>query len=195
MKNLRNFTGPLSIIIIAALIRLFPHAPNFAPIGAMALYGGTYLSKKYSIVVIIATLVLSDYLLLYINPFAPIFINFSKFYPPTSLIHSTTIFVYGSFVLISLVGSWLRKNKSFKNILLASLASSILFFLITNFGVWVVGAYSRDISGLLQSYIMGVPFFRNTLFSDVFYTGAFFTSYELVHALLSKRSPVFKFWK
>lgn len=193
MKYIKIFTSPLLVIVIAVLIRLFPHAPNFAPIGAMALFGGTYLSKKYSIIIVIATLTISDYLLLYVNPFSPKFLDLSKIYALTSLIHSTTVFVYGSFILISLMGLWLRNHKSAPNILFASLVSSVLFFLITNFGVWVAGAYSRDLSGLWQSYIMGIPFFRNTLLGDLFYTGAFFASYELVKRLIfNKNLAIFK---
>lgn len=177
-----------SIILIAVLIRVFPHAPNFAPVAAMALFGGTYLNRKYSILIVLTTMLVSDYLLLYIHPFSNNFINLSKVYSPVSLIHSTTLFVYGSFVLVSLIGVWLSGRKSIKNVILASLASSILFFLVTNFGVWATGAYSRDASGLLESYIMAIPFFRNTLLSDLFYTGAFLTSYEFVRTFLSSKT-------
>lgn len=180
MKKFENFLVPMIVIITAVLIRLFPHAPNFAPIAAMALFGGTYLNKKYSIAIVFSTLIISDYLLLYINPFSPHFLNFSKFYSPVALIHSTTFFVYGSFLIVALMGIWLKKNKSAKNILAACLSSSILFFLITNFGVWAQGMYARDISGLWQSYVMGIPFFRNTLLGDLFYVTLFFGIYEAV---------------
>lgn len=179
-NKLKDFIGPTLIILAAVLIRLFPHPPNFAPIAAMALFGGTYINKKYSLIIVFATLVLSDYLLLYIHPFSPQFINLSKLYVPNALLHSTTVFVYGSFLLTSLLGIWIKSHKSAKNILSACLASSILFFLITNFGVWTQGMYARDISGLWQSYIMGIPFFKNTLFGDLFYTGLFFGSFEFV---------------
>jgi hypothetical protein len=104
--------------------------------------------------------------------------NFSKIYSPFDLFHSTSLFVYGSFLLTSLIGMWLKNHKSAKNILSATLFSSILFFLITNFGVWVQGIYARDINGLWQSYVMGIPFFKNTLLGDLFYTGVFFGGFE-----------------
>ena len=186
--NIKNFIGPAFIIIIAVLIRLFPHPPNFAPIAAMALFGGTYLNKKYSIAIVFGTLILSDYLLLYINPFSSQLLNFSKIYSPAAMFHSTTIFVYGSFLLVALLGVWLRSHKSFKNILTASLSSSILFFLVTNFGVWAQGAYGGDITGLWQSYVMGIPFFKNTVVGDLFYVGLFFGSFEIVSSILKEKN-------
>src|SRR3989344_6275708 len=188
MKNIKNFIGPMLIITIAVLIRLFPHPANFAPIAAMALFGGTYLNKKYSIAIVFGTLILSDYLLLYINPFSSQLLNFSKIYSPAAMLHSTTIFVYGSFLLVALLGVWLRSHKSFKNILTASLSSSILFFLVTNFGVWAQGAYGGDITGLWQSYVMGIPFFKNIVVGDLFYVGLFFGSFEIVSSILKEKN-------
>ena len=188
MGNIKNIIGPLFIILIAVLIRLLPHPANFAPIAAMALFGGTYLNKKYSLFLVFGTLILSDYMLLYINPFSAEIFNFSKLYSPAALFHSTTLFVYGSFLFTALIGIWLREHKSFKNVLTACLSSSILFFLVTNFGVWAQGAYARDITGLWQSYIMGIPFFKYTVLGDLFYTGLFFGGFETVSSLLKRRN-------
>jgi len=187
MKKSMIILTPLVIIIMAVLIRLFPHAPNFTPIGAMALFGGVYLRKKYSIGIVVLALIISDYLLLYINPFSPAPLNFSQFYWPTALIHSTTVFVYVGILLNSLLGIVLTNRKSAANVIFASLFGSIAFFLITNFGVWFMGAYSRDISGLWQSYVMGLPFFRNTLMGDMFYVTVFFGGFELVKNFLLRQ--------
>lgn len=157
--TLANFVVPAFIITIAALIRILPHPPNLTPIAAMALFGGTYLPKKYAFIIPLGAMFVSD-----------IFIGF----------HSLVVYVYGSFVLIGLIGMWLAENKNVRNIALAALISSVLFFVVTNFGVWAAGAYARDASGLLESYILGLPFFRNTLLGDFFYTGIFFGLYELV---------------
>src|SRR3989344_6436546 len=188
MKNIKNLIGPFFIIAVAILIRLFPHPPNFAPIAAMALFGGAYLNRKYSLAIVFFSLLVSDYLLLYVHPFSSQFVNFSKAYSPLSLIHSTTLFVYGSFLITALMGIWLKEHKSFKNVLAATLSSSILFFLITNFGVWAQGAYARDITGLWQSYVMGIPFFKYTVLGDLFYTGLFFGGFETVSSLLKRRN-------
>lgn len=150
------------MIIGGALMRLLPHAPNFAPIAAIALFGSVYLNKRYALILPIAAMFISD-----------IFLGF----------HDTMLYVYGAFLLTGIMGLWLRKHKNVLNILGSALASSVLFFLITNFGVWVQGMYARDLSGLVQSYVMAIPFFKNTLLGNLFYTGVFFGSYELAAVL------------
>lgn len=186
MSKLKTLALPISVIIIAALLRLVPHLPNFAPIGAMAIFGGAYLSKKYSVPVLIVTLLLSDYLLLYVNPFSPNWFNFKTLYPPTALIHSTTLFVYGSFLANIFIGWLIVRFKSVPTIIGGSLAASTQFFIVTNFGVWTTGAYNRGIDGLVQSYIMGLPFFKYTVMGDLFYTALFFGGYEIIF-FLSRR--------
>ena len=160
MKNyLKNMIVPVIIVLIAASMRLMPHLPNFTPIAAMALFGGAYLNKRYSIIIPLLAMLISD-----------IFLGF----------HSTMPYVYGSFVLVSVIGMWLKNNKNTKNIICSSLVASILFFIITNFGVWVNGWYPQTFNGLLESYIMGIPFFKYTLLGDMIYTGLFFGGYEFL---------------
>lgn len=149
----------VAIVLVAALMRIIPHLPNVAPIGALALFGGTYFSKKKALIIPLLALIISDY-----------FIGF----------HALWMWVYGSFLLTVLIG-FLIKKASFKNIFLASTASSILFFIITNFGVWVQGTmYPKTLAGLTQCYIMALPFFRNTLVGDWGYNLVFFGGYALV---------------
>lgn len=153
-------------IISGILLRLVPHVPNFAPITAIAMFSGVYLNKKVAIFIPVLTMAISDYLL-------------------GSFLHSTTPYVWGSFMVSGLIGLYLRKRKSAKNIIVASLLASLQFFLITNFGVWATGMYNRSISGLIESYIMGIPFYRWTLLGDLFYTAAFFSLYEFVYFKLN----------
>lgn len=166
------------MILGGALLRLVPHLPNFAPISATALFGGAYLNKRVAILIPLAAIALSDYLLLYINPFGNPMVDFSKIHPIPAMFHSTTLYVWSSFVISALIGIWLKNREKPSNIILASFLASFQFFLITNFGVWATGAYSRGLDGLLQSYLMGLPFFKWTLLGDLFYTGVFFASYE-----------------
>ncbi len=173
MKNsklqikVQNIISPFIIIAFAIILRLVPHPPNVAPIAAMALFGGVYLNKKYALIVPIIALFVSD-----------IFLGF----------YSEMIFVYGSFLLTGLIGLWLRNHKSFRNVILASSGSSIMFFLITNFGVWLMSSmYDKTFNGLLESYAMGLPFFRNTLLGDLGYVGLFFGSYELLSLFILNR--------
>lgn len=150
-------------IIAAVVLRLLPHLPNFAPIAAMALFGGVYLNKKYALIVPLAAMVVSD-----------IFIGF---YNPWILAS-----VYGSFILIGLLGLWLKNNKTVPNVIGASLLGSVGFFLITNFAVWAVphSFYPHTLQGLMNSYMMGLPFFRNTLMGDLFYVSVMFGLMEAV---------------
>jgi len=157
-------------IIAAVILRLVPHLPNFAPIAAMALFGGTYLNKKFALIVPVAAMLVSDY-----------FIGFYN--------HWVMASVYGSFLIIGLLGWWLKKNKSVANVIGASLFGSIIFFLVTNFAVWVVpgSMYPHAWQGLISCYIMGLPFFRNTLMGDLFYVAMMFGLYELVLWVTIKR--------
>jgi hypothetical protein len=155
---------PFAIIAFAVILRLVPHPANVAPIAAMGLFGGVYLNKKYALLVPFLALFISD-----------IFLGFSASMP----------YVYGSFLLTGLLGILLRNHKSVKNVILASVCSSILFFLITNFGFWLVNdLYPKTISGQLEAYIIALPFFRNTLLGDLLYVGLFFGGYELAKRTL-----------
>jgi len=169
----------LLMIVGGVLLRLTPHIPNFAPIAATALFGGAYLNKRFAIAVPLIAMAISDYLLLYIHPFQSPYADFSHVYPITAMLSTTTPFIWGSFVISGLLGMWVKNHKKPVYILGACLVGSIQFFLITNFAVWEGGMYARGLDGLMQSYIMGIPFFRWTVLGDLFYTGVFFGAYEL----------------
>ncbi len=159
-------------ILAAVILRLLPHAPNFAPIAAMALFGGTYLNKKYALLVPLSAMIVSDF-----------FIGFYDL--------KLEFAVWGSFLLIGFIGLWLKKHKNISNIIGATLCGSVLFFIITNFAVWAFSPwYSHNFSGLAQCYILAIPFFRSTLFGDLFYVGVMFGVYELVCLTVKKRRLV-----
>ncbi|MBI4057738.1 hypothetical protein HY405_00230 [Candidatus Microgenomates bacterium] len=163
---MEKLISPFIIIVFAILLRLAPHPPNVAPIAAMALFGGVYLNKKYALLAPLAALFVSDLVLGF---------------------HNTMPFVYGSFLLTGVIGVWLKNHKNIRYIIAGTFFSSLLFFIITNFGVWLVGKlYPKTFSGLLESYILAIPFFRNTLLGDLFYTGLFFGSYELALYFVQK---------
>ena len=169
-KVFEKLSNPIIFVFVAAILRLVPHLPNFAPISAMALFGGAYLGKRYALTLPLLAMVLSD-----------LFIGFDSI--------TSRITVYGSFLLIGLVGLWLRKHRSFQNIVLATLASSVLFFVITNFGVWAFGVlYPKTPEGLLACFTAAIPFFRNTMVGDMFYSAVFFGGYELVRKLVTSNN-------
>lgn len=152
----------LTLITLGIVARLLPHPANFAPIGAVALFGGMYLTKRYALILPLIAMFVSD-----------IFIGFYTWQIMAS--------VYVSFALAGLIGLWIRKNKKLSTIIGGTVLGSILFFLITNFAVWAFGVmYAHNFSGLVQSYIMAIPFFRNSLLGDLFYAGLLVGSYEAI---------------
>lgn len=167
--EIRKFLIPAVLIIVfGTLSRLIPHPANFAPIVAMSLFSGVYLPRVFAFIVPLIAVFVSD-----------IFLGFYG---------AGMIYVYGSYVLIGLIGLWLKKHKNVKNILGVTLFSSILFYLITNFGVWAQphSFYSKDIAGLMNSYIGGIPFFRNSLLGDFTYVSIFFGGYEFCKLVINK---------
>ena len=147
------------VILLAVVARLIPHAPNFVPIGGLALFSGANFKNRIALLIPLAAMFISD-----------IFLGF----------HSTIPYVYVSFIIIALIGGLIKTNK-WQSLALASLTSSVLFFLITNFGVWAsFNMYPKTIDGLIQSYVMGLPFFRNTILSDLFYSFSFFYGYRFL---------------
>ncbi len=150
-----------SLILIAAFSRLIPHMPNFTPVLAIALLGGAnFSSKKLAFIVPIAAMLLSD-----------LFIGF----------HSTMFVVYAGFATTVLMGMAIRNKQSVLNIGAATLASSLLFFVITNFGVWITtNLYAHTLQGLTACYISAIPFFGNSLTGDIFYSALLFGSFNLV---------------
>lgn len=174
-------TTLIAIILISAIVmRLIPHLPNFAPITAAALFSAAFLPKKYIFIVPLLAVAISDYLLLYINPFVMPMFNFSELQPIGALVHGTTVWVWGSFMVSGLLGLLLRKKHGAMRIGGVSLLASLQFYLITNFGVWAAGAYARDFSGLIASYVAGLPFLNWTVLGDLFYTFSFFALYAIV---------------
>lgn len=166
----------ISLLILGVVLRLVPHPPNLTPISAIALFGGVYLAKPYAISLPLLAMFASDM----IGEALGFFPGF----------HRTIPAVYVSFMLVGLIGLWVRSRKSMATVIGGTLASSILFFLITNFAVWYQGTmYPHTWEGLVATYVAGLPFFRNTLLGDLVYTGSLFGAYELVRRAVVRLSP------
>jgi len=138
------------MIILAALVRFIPHPPNFAPIAALALFGGKYYTdKKLAFVVPILVMIITDAV-----------IGFHYLIP----------MVYFSFLLIVGIGLLLRKTNKVSWLVAGSIAASTLFFVLTNFYEWYAGIlYPQTFSGLITCYVAAIPFFFNTLIADLFF--------------------------
>ena len=106
--------------------------------------------------------------------------------------HGTMIWVYGSLILISMMGILLKNRITLKNCVVATLGGSLLFFLVTNFGVWIIsGFYEKSIVGLFTCYVMAMPFFHNTLAGSVVYSAIMFGGYEGLKSYLPDSVPDF----
>jgi hypothetical protein len=161
-----------AIILLAAMSRLVPHPANFAPIGGMALFGAAYYSKRYWVFIIpIVSMWLAD-LVLNNVVYAQYFDHFVWFY-------QGCYWTYGAFILIGLIGIVTLKKIRIQNLILASLLASIVFFLLSNFGVWAsTNMYPKNFGGLIACYAAGLPFFKNTIIGDLVYTGVLFGAFE-----------------
>lgn len=159
----------LLIILLAAASRLVDHPYNFTPVAAMSLFAGCYLGRRSAIFLPLAAMLVSDF-----------FIGFYAWQVMAS--------VYLSIALVFFVGRILNRRKKWQNTAYASLASSALFFIITNFAVWnFFSWYPHTLGGLFQCYAMAIPFFKNTIAGDLFYTGVFFGLYEAVLSLSDRK--------
>ncbi len=160
------------IIVAAALTRLIPHPMNFAPLGAMALFGSAYLGRKgVGLLVTMVAWMISDLLL---N-------NLVYSSGGFTLFTDGAIFIYGSIALIYLLGSKLLSKVTLGRMLGGSIAASAIFFIVSNFGVWAGGTmYPMSIDGLIACYAAAIPFFQNTLAGDLVYSLALFMLYEKI---------------
>jgi len=158
-----------TMILAAVASRLIPHPPNMTSVAAVALFGGAMLAdRRMAFIVPLAALFLSDVLLGF---------------------HDQMVVVYGCFALIVCMGLWLQQHRTPFAIAGAALASSILFFVVTNFGVWAFDRmYPMTLGGLIGCYTAALPFFRNTLEGDLLYTLLLFGGF----ALLERQFPVLK---
>ncbi|MBP7088351.1 MAG: hypothetical protein KBB01_03525 [Candidatus Omnitrophica bacterium] len=136
------------LFIFGIILRLIPHLPNFAPITAIALFSGAYLNKKYSLWVPISLYIISDLII---------------------GLHQLVIFTWGSVLLITLLGRLIQKRRSLIVNSFYALISSLVFFIISNFGVWLNGWYGYTYSGLVECYIMAIPFLRLSLLADLLF--------------------------
>lgn len=161
------------IILLAAFSRLIPHPANFAPIGGMALFGATYYTRKgWAYLVPIAAMWISD-LILNNVVYAQYFDRFVWFY-------SGSLFTYGAFALIVLMGTFTLRKVRVPRLLFSAFGASIIFFLVSNFGVWFsTTMYPKTAAGLAACYAAGIPFFKNTVLGDLVYSTALFGLFEI----------------
>ena len=177
MKNLLNILKkeifPISLIIILAFARLIPHPPNFTPIIAVAIISG-YFFKNFnlSVLILLVAMLISD-----------LFIGF----------YENIIFVYLSLIFITFIFHKISSKINFKNLFIYGFAGSLIFFAVSNFGVWALGspgaydiAYEKSLSGLIECYVLAIPFFGNTFLSTLIFA---YPALFIYRSLIVRSSP------
>ena len=177
MHTIRTSAPVAAMIALVALTRLLPHWPNFTPIMAVALCGGAlFANRLQSLVVALSAMVLSDMAL-------------GLVFGMDYAIHTTQLWVYGCVVATALLGHTLRNASTTRQVLLGGTISSIGFFVVTNFAVWVHGTfYPQTVEGLLACYAAGLAFYRD---SGNFLINGMFSTYmfSLIIIFISKALP------
>ena len=174
LKSLRKEIFPIGLILILAFARLIPHPPNFTPIIAVALISGYFFKNiNLSLLILLVAMLLSD-----------LFIGF----------YENMFFVYSSLLIITFAFHKISKKINFKNLFIYGFASSLIFFIISNLGVWLLGspgvsdiAYEKNLNGLLECYIMAIPFFGNTILSTLIFAYPAIFIYKKLPAWSSSR--------
>ena len=147
-------------IILGILTRLIPHPPNFTALGAITIFAGAFIiDKRLSFFIPIITMLISDLILGY----------------------EIQVSVYISFIIMVRLGNLLKNDKGPNKIIPIAIIGSIVFFIITNFTVFMTSnMYTKDIFGLLQCYTLAIPFFINTILGNIFYTLFMFSTFKIV---------------
>ena len=169
MRTLFNarFWLALTLVVVGVVLRVMPHPWNFAPIGAIALFGGARFDRRYfAIGIPLVTMFVGD-----------AFIGF----------HSLMPVIYATYALIAVIGMLLRDRTTIPAIGGGVLLSSTIFYLTTNYAVWAMGTtYAKTGAGLLACYIAAIPFFGNTVASDLLYSGIFFGVFAVMERRLQQ---------
>ena len=177
MQNLLNISKkeffPIGLILILAFARLIPHPPNFTPIIAVAIVSGYFFKNiNLSLLILLVAMLVSD-----------LFIGF----------YENVIFVYLSLLLITFVFHKISNKINFKNLFIYGFAGSLIFFAVSNLGVWALGspgvydiAYERSLSGLIECYILAIPFFGNTFLSTLIFA---YPALFIYRSLIVRSSP------
>lgn len=160
MTNKQRFLIVALVVVLAALSRLVKHPFNFTPVVAMSIFAGAYMQKNWGIFIPLLAMLVSDY-----------FIGFYDWQIMAS--------VYVSIALAFFIGKWLKKHLKWYNVAISAVASSVVFFLVTNFAVWAFfDWYPHTLAGLSSCFTLALPFFRNTLAGDIVYTAILFGAFD-----------------
>jgi hypothetical protein len=163
---------PTLFLLLCVVLRIVPHPPNFAPVGATAVFAGRTLKPWMAMLLVAAAMFVGDIVLSLLHG-----------YPIMSWV---TPFVYGGFFVQAGLGRLLRSKKG--GAIAAAVGGSVTFFVLSNFGVWVAGSmYAHTPAGLVECYVAALPFFGGTLVGDVIWTLILSLAYKPIAARLEAR--------
>ena len=174
--SINNIFFFCTLILLGVLSRIIPHPDNFTAIGAVALFAGAYSRKRnlHFLIPLIAIFI-SNILLIFVQN-KPL---------PTLPIQMA---IYACFLLYTPIGSFLIKQIKIKNIALGGLCGASIFFIVTNFMVWLGGGYSYTAGGLITCYTAAIPFYLKMLSGDLVWSLVLFGAYELSTNLYQKQT-------
>ena len=152
------------LIAIGFLMRIIPHAPNVAPVAAIAIFAGAYLNKKIVPWVPLAIMIASDLII---------------------GLHGVVVYTWGAFIIIGFMGMRLREKRTPTSIFATTVFGALVFFVITNFGVWLAW-YPHTAAGFVNCYVRALPFLRNTMLSNILFSFVLFGCYELARKMVGE---------
>ena len=160
---------PYFLIVLGVIARLFPHPWNFTPIGALGLFAGANCHRRIAWLVPLCALLIADLMI--------------GFYTPIVM-----ACVYIGFLAGPLIGRLLlSRRRSVLRVGGAVVVSSTIFFGLSNFGVWLSGMYPLTLNGLIEAYVLAIPFYGALLVGDAFYATILFGGQEMITAALRRR--------
>lgn len=159
------------MVILCVVLRIVPHPPNVAPVGATSVMAGRTLPPWLAIALVFVAMFVGDVILARVHG-----------YPVVSPV---TPFVYGGFAVQALLGRALRRRRG--GAIGAALLGACAFYALSNFGVWVGGYYPPTATGLYACYVAAIPFFGATLVSDVLWTVALSLAYRAIAKRVEQR--------
>jgi hypothetical protein len=164
----------IAVIIAAIIFRLIPHWPNFTPLAAIALLSGAYIAdKRMALIVPLLALLISDLVTI-------TFINSGWTTIPEFFSNAATALIYLSYLLMTFIGFRIQTRQTNGSLVLSALGCSVLFFVMSNFGVWMINDLPKNLTGLFQTYMLGVPFFAYDIAGNLFYTLVTFSMMRVI---------------
>jgi uncharacterized membrane protein len=164
MNNRWKYALAFGLAGAAIAGRLLPHPWNFTPLAGALLASGAYLGLRYGLLTAFVSFAVSDYLL-------------------GTYDWRLMAVVYAMGLLAVAVGTRMRRGNRLARLLLTVFGASTAFFLTTNFAVWYFSSwYPPNAAGLIECYTLALPFFRNSLAGDLFYTTLFCLAFEMLEA-------------